>query len=146
LTTGLAGAVAGAVEVGEGLVDPGQLQPRLGGQRDDLGPFVGRRPLGIVLVVGRLEIGGVDHLVEGPLQRRQPTPGPSLLGHQQLAERRYLTVVERLSHSICLSGRPLASSLSSSPVAAGSDGSSAPAGSDSSDEPHAQGKPAEAMA
>jgi hypothetical protein len=41
-----------------------------------LGALVGRRPLGVVLVVRRLEVGSVDHLVERALQRRQPSLCP----------------------------------------------------------------------
>ena len=59
-----------------GDVDGDQLEVRLPRQRGQLRPFVRRGAVGIVLVVGWLEVGGLDQLVDLLPQRRQPSLGP----------------------------------------------------------------------
>lgn len=86
LFAALAGAVALVIDLGEGAVELGQPGPRLCRQRNDLCPLVSRRPLGVVLVVGWLEVGSIDHLVERALQRGQPSLCSRPLGRQQLSQ------------------------------------------------------------
>lgn len=66
----------------------------LGGQRGDLGPFVGGGPVGVVFVVGRFPIGCGHQLVEGAFQAGELAGHPGAFGEQRVPARPLLVTGE----------------------------------------------------